>query len=335
MACRSGALTTMEVFDRSENRRGAPQPSGGLRRRIAVAVLAVTCWLAAPATNRAAMLDVRKVSELAGVPATITADGVVRITWPRTDVVVRVDGAAVKPFAGLTTWAAFAPSASGATAAGEVVVFEDEVDAAVDAALAGGLQVTALHNCFLHDEPRVYSLHIGGEGAADKLVAGVRDLWEAIKAVRRAHPQPSAPSEGKAPAPGRIDARAIERIVERRTETQDGVVKVTFSRDGLLRMTKITATMGLATWAAFSGSDRTAVMDGEIILTADEVSPVLRALRAAGIHIVALHNHMIGEQPTYYFAHFRGRGEAERLAKAFVAALTAQRNASKPGNVRP
>ncbi|MGB9625610.1 MAG: DUF1259 domain-containing protein, partial [Phycisphaerae bacterium] len=181
----------------------------------------------------------------------------------------------------------------------------------------------------------VYSLHIGGDGAADRLVAGVRDLWEAIRAVRRARPQPAAVSAGRASAPGRIDSRAIERIVERRTETQDGVVKVTISRDGLLRMTKITATMGLATWAAFSGSDRMAVMDGEIILTADEVSPVLRALRAAGIHVVALHNHMIGEQPTCYFAHFRGSGEAERLAKAFVAALTAQKNASKPGNVRP
>ncbi|MGB9626542.1 MAG: DUF1259 domain-containing protein, partial [Phycisphaerae bacterium] len=112
------------------------------RARSAIGALGVVWWLAAATTGRAAMLDVRKISELAGVPATITADGVVRITWPRTDVVVKVDGAAIKPFAGLTSWAAFAPSPGGATAVGEVIVFEDEVDAAVDAALAGGLQVT-------------------------------------------------------------------------------------------------------------------------------------------------------------------------------------------------
>lgn len=281
--------------------------------------------------GRAAPLDVRRIADFAGVPATITADGVVRIEWPRTDVSVKVDGVFLKPIAGLIAWATLAPTPRGAVVLGDTVLFADEVDAAIDAAFAAGLEVTALHNHFAHDDPRAYSMHMAGEGAPEKLVFGVRSVWDAARAVRARRPQPVTAFEGNTPKPGRLDARQVERIVGHKTETQDGVVRVTISRDGMIRGTKITGTMGLTTWAAFCGSDGLAIMDGAVIMTADEVQPVLRALRKASIHVVALHNDMIGEQPTFLFVSFWGKGKGEDLAKAFASALTAQKDASKPG----
>lgn len=303
-------------------------------RSIGIALLVAMCGLTLPAgIATAAPLDVRKIADLAKLPASITADGVVRLAWPRTDVAVKVGGMTLKPFAGLTTWAALAPSGRGAILTGDTIVFADEIDAALDAALAAGLDVTALHIHSLYDEPRVYSMHIGGEASPEKLVIGVKNIWDAIKIVRIEHPQPATAFDGKPPLPGRVDGREIERIVRHKVETQDGVVKVTISRDAILRGMKVTSTMGLATWAAFAGDDRLAAMDGEFILTADEVQPILQALRKAGIHVVALHNDLIGEQPQFYFANFWGQGKCEDLAKAFAAALTAQKDASKPGRI--
>src|SRR5207253_7988391 len=112
-------------------------------------------------------------------------------------------------------------------------------------------------------------------------------------------------------------------------ETQDGIVKVTIKREGQMHHVKVGGSMGLTTWAAFSGSDDLAAVDGDFIMTAAEVQPVLRGLRQGGIHIVALHNHMIGEQPAFYFTHFWGKGRAEDLAKAVKFALDAQKRAGE------
>src|SRR5262245_3872834 len=111
-----------------------------------------------------APLDADKIGTAAGVKPTKSTDGVVRIAWARTDVAVTVDGMPLKPFAGLGTWAAFVPTPHGAMVMGDTVVFQDEVSPAMDAAFAAGLEVTALHNHFFYDEPKVYFMHIGGAG---------------------------------------------------------------------------------------------------------------------------------------------------------------------------
>src|SRR5262249_48244713 len=134
---------------------------------------------------------------------------------------------------------------------------------------------------------------------------------------------------GGTPKPGKIDAVAIEAALGQKSETQGGVVKVTIGREGEMHGTKVGGSMGLTTWAAFSGSDELAAVDGDLIMTAKEVQPVLRALRKANIHIVALHNHMIGEQPSFYFTHFWGKGSTNDLAKGIKAALDAQEQAAR------
>src|SRR5207253_4634248 len=118
-------------------------------------------------------------------------------------------------------------------------------------------------------------------------------------------------------------------ILAHKSESQKGVVKVTIGRDGTMHGVKIGGSMGLTTWAAFSGSDELAAVDGDFIMTAEEVQPVLKALRKGNVHIVALHNHMVGEQPSFYFVHFWAKGPTEELATGLKSALEAQAKAGK------
>lgn len=271
-------------------------------------------------------LDVDSIRRGLGADVSTTEDGVVRATWPRTDVAVTVDGMPFPPPAGITSWAAFMPTAQGAMMMGDTVVFQDEVSPAMDAAFAQGLEVTALHNHFFYDEPKVYFMHIGGHGNAEALARGVRHVWDAIRAVRRAQPEPATTFPGEAPVPGgSLDADAIGRVISEPATTDAGVVKITLGRDATMHGTTFGKSMGLTTWAAFTGSDAHAAIDGDFAMTADEVQPVLRALRRTNIHIVALHNHMVGETPAYYFTHFWAKGRAIELARGFRAALNAQR----------
>jgi hypothetical protein len=280
----------------------------------------------APAAEPAP-LSAEKIGAAAGVKATTAPDGVVRVAWPRTDVAVTVDGMPLKPFAGLGSWGAFTPTAHGAMVMGDTVVFQDEVDAAMDAAFANGLEVSALHNHFFFDEPKVYFMHVGGAGEPEKLAAGVKAVWDAIKKVRSENPKPATKFAGDAPKAGPVTVEPIEKVLGHKSESQAGVVKVTIGREGMMHGTKVAGSMGLTTWAAFSGTDELAAVDGDFIMTAAEVQPVLHALRKAGIHVVALHNHMVGEQPAFYFTHFWGKDKAEELAKGLKSALDAQKAA--------
>jgi hypothetical protein len=273
-------------------------------------------------------LDAEKIGKAAGTKATTTPDGVVRLGWARTDVAVKVDGMPLKPFAGLGSWAAFTATPHGAMVMGDTVVFQDEVTPAMDAAFAGGLEVSALHNHFFHDEPRVYFMHIGGQGDPEKLAAGVKAVWDAIRKVRAEKPAPGNRFPGGVPREGTLSAERIEKALGHKGQTQDGVVKVTIGREGKMHGVTEGGSMGLTTWAAFSGSDELAAVDGDFIMTAAEVQPVLRALRKANLHIVALHNHMVGEQPALYFTHFWGKGPAEELARGLKSALDAQKAAA-------
>jgi hypothetical protein len=274
-------------------------------------------------------LDADRIGRAAGAKTTTAPDGVVRIAWARTDVAVTVDGMPLKPFAGLGSWAAFTAAPHGAMVMGDTVVFQDEVTPAMDAAFAAGLEVTGLHNHFFFDEPKAYFMHIGGIGEPEKLAAGVKSVWDAIKKVRAEAPKPTGHFGGPAPAAGTITAAPIEQTLGHKSESQAGVVKVTIARDGTMHGVKVAGSMGLTTWAAFSGSDSAAAVDGDFIMTAAEVQPVLRALRKSGIHVVALHNHMIGEQPAFYFTHFWGKGSAGELARGVKSALDAQSRAPK------
>jgi Domain of Unknown Function (DUF1259) len=159
----------------------------------------------------------------------------------------------------------------------------------------------------------------------------VKGVGDAIKKVRAEIAAPATRFGGDVPKEGKIDAGAIEKALGHKSESQGGVVKVTISREGKMHDVAVAGSMGVTTWAAFSGSDDLAAVDGDFAMTAEEVQPVLRALCKAGIHVVALHNHMIGEEPALYFTHFSGKGPAADLAKGLGAALDAQKEAATKG----
>lgn len=294
-------------------------------------------WLAPVAVNlvfaslafasNAAKLDVDAIADASGAKVTVGADGVVRIGWIRTDVPVSIGRTYLPAAAGLGSWAAFIPAAQGAMVMGDTVVFEDEVDAAMDAAFSHGLLVTGLHNHFFYDTPKVFYMHVAGEGDARVLAGDVRAVWDAIKAVRKARPQPAQDAE-PAVLSGTMDVPAIEQAIGEKAAVSDGVATVTIGVDGAMHGTKVGASAGLTTWAAFFGSDASAAVDGDVIMRADQVQPTLRALRKAGLHVVALHNHMVGESPPFYFAHFWGTGKAIELATGFRQVLEATRTAA-------
>src|SRR5437016_5226742 len=142
-------------------------------------------------TASASDLDTAKIDQLTGLKGKLNEkEGVYRVTFPRADVKVAVDGWTMPPFMGLGTWAAFTETNSGAMVMGDTVLFEDEVNPAMSAAIDSGLSVTALHNHFFFDHPKVYFMHLEGQGTADELATVVRKVYDKIKEIRAANPQP-------------------------------------------------------------------------------------------------------------------------------------------------
>src|SRR5437870_3732998 len=267
----------------------------------------------------AAGLETARIDELTGLKGKMNEkEGVYRVTFPRDDVKVVVDGWTMPPFMGLGTWAAFTKGAhTEAMVMGDTVLFEDEVNSAMSAALDNGLSVTALHNHFFFDHPKVYFMHIEGEGAVDKLAGAVRKVYDATKQVRAASPNPKD-SLGAAPLPEKssITAAPLNEIFGAQGESKDGMVKFTFGRPATMHGVNIGKDMGVNTWAAFAGSDDDAVVDGDFAVTEDELQAVLKSLVKQKINIVAIHQHMTHEEPRIMFFHYWGRGPAKDLAQA-------------------
>jgi len=271
----------------------------------------------------AATLDTAKIDQITGLKGKFNEkEGVYKVTFPRSDVKVVVDGRTMPPFMGLGTWAAFTPTKDGTMVMGDTVLFEDEVNAAMSAALDNGLNVTALHNHFFFDHPKVYFMHIEGEGAVDKLAGAIRKVYDAAKQVRAASPNPKE-SFGAAPLPDKssITAAPLNEIFGAQGESKDGMLKFTFGRPATMHGVNIDKEMGVNTWAAFAGSDDNAVVDGDFAVTEDELQPTVRSLLKEKINIVAIHQHMTHEQPRMMFFHYWGRGRAKDLAQAIKGAF--------------
>jgi hypothetical protein len=272
----------------------------------------------------AADLDTAKIDNLTGLKGKMNEkEGVYKVTFPRNDVKVVVDGWTMPPFMGLGTWAAFTKGAhTEAMVMGDTVLFEDEVNSAMSAALDNGLSVTALHNHFFFDQPKVYFMHIEGEGATDKLAGAVRKVYDTIKETRAASPQPKDSFGAKSlPEKNSITAGPLNEIFGKQGESKDGMVKFTIGRPAMMHGVRIDNTMGVNTWAAFAGSDDNAVVDGDFAVTGDELQPVLKSLLKDKINIVAIHQHMTHEEPRIMFFHYWGRGTAKDLANAVKGGL--------------
>jgi hypothetical protein len=231
---------------------------------------------------------------------------------------------------GLGPWAAFTPHHSGAMVMGDMVLFQDEVNPAMSAALDAGLEVTALHNHFFFDDPKVYFMHIGGEGSVDKLARGVRAIFDKVKEIRAHDSLPANMFQGdRIPEKSSITPEPLQNILGSKGQANNGMLKIVIGRTTKMNGTTVGNELGVNTWAAFAGTDDNAVVDGDFAMQEKELQPVLKSMRKAGINIVAIHHHMSGERPKILFLHYWGRGKAEELAQGLRKTLDAQRAVGK------
>lgn len=265
-----------------------------------------------------------------------SADGTVKVSFPRKDVPVTVEGWKMPPFMGLTSWTAFAAGKNGVAEAmvmGDLVLFEDEVNPVMSKLLDGGVEVTALHNHFFFDAPHVYFMHVGGEGTVAGLGRGVKAALDEIAAIRARTPRPAATFGGpNLPAKSAVDAAKLDAALGTKGQALDGMYKAVWGRKTSAACgCTIGKAMGVNTWAAFAGTDDDAVVDGDFAVAEAELQPVLKSLRGAAIAIVAIHHHMSGEEPRILFLHYWGRGRADVLAGAVKKALDLTAWDGKPG----
>jgi hypothetical protein len=274
-------------------------------------------------------LDTNRIEQVTGLKgAWSAAEGVFKVTAPRNDLPVTVDGWKMPPFMGLTTWAGFIEGKANETmVAGDLVLFEDEVNPVMSVTLNAGLSVTALHNHFFFDDPKVYFMHIGGEGTVEKLAGGVKAALAKQKEIRDAHPQPTRLFDSAfAPATNSITGKAIDEILGTKGQANNGMFKVVLGRETKMPCgCMMTKEMGVNTWAAFAGTDDNAVVDGDFAVLEDELQPVLKSMRKEGINIVAIHHHMTHEKPRILFLHYWGKGKADSLVNSLKKTLDVQK----------
>ena len=302
-----------------------------------LAVLAATSPARSATPRTPAMpaaLDSARIESLTGVRgAWDRTEGVFKVTAPRTDLDVRVGGVRIRPPMGLASWAAFEPATGHTIVMGDLVLLEDQVAPVMDAALAQGLDVTALHNHFLRETPRVMFMHIGGMGEEEALAGAIGAVFARIRETAAAPAEaagPAAADSGGAP----LDADALAGILGAKGSLAGGIYKVVIGREARMHGARVGATMGVNTWAAFAGSSERATVDGDFAVLESELQPVLKALRHAGIEIVAIHQHMTGETPRMIFLHYWGAGPAADLARGLRAALDQTSTMQSGGHTR-
>lgn len=250
-------------------------------------------------------------------------DNVLKINIPRSDLQVAVDGIATPTPLGFGGWIAFARAEAGMDVMmGDLVLTEDEVNSVMSAVLDAGFDVTALHNHFFWERPRMFYMHVHAHGAVGDIATRIKPALDRIgKATARA--TNTATNGGRALA-GSLDTAALARIVGHTGEQTGAVYKITIGRPDIAMKEMgalINARMGLNTWAAFYGTDAEAVVAGDVAMLEREVTPVLKALRAKGLDIVAIHHHMTGTSPVVIFLHYWGKGRAASLAEGVRAAV--------------
>jgi protein-tyrosine-phosphatase len=245
-------------------------------------------------------------------------DGVLKVNLPRADLKVTIGGRpAPTPF-GFGGWIAMTKASGGHDVLmGDLVLTEDEVNPVMSALLTNGLDVTALHNHFFWEQPRIFYLHVHGTGPAADLTARIKPALDLIPAAG----PPAGPAPAAAPT---MDTAALAATIGHQGEQTGPVYKITIGRADLAvreHGALINARMGLNTWAAFAGTDADAMVAGDVAMLEAEVTPVLRSLRASGVNVVAIHHHMTGVTPAVVFLHYYGTGPAARLAQAVRAAV--------------
>ncbi|HKY64015.1 MAG TPA: DUF1259 domain-containing protein [bacterium] len=290
-------------------------------------MLALVCFLLMPCCllgEASPGFNIQKIEQLTGLKGQMNEkEGVFKVSFPRSDLSVTAAGVKMSPPLGLTSWAAFQKIGDKVMMMGDTVLLEDQVNPVMSVALENGLEVTALHNHFFGDVPKVMFMHIGGMGDQDQLAAAVGKVYAKLKETMGG--KGAFPNANLDPAKTSLDPVKIEQVIGKSGEMNNGVYKVTIGRTTRMGDHEVGNAMGVNTWMAFAGSDDQAVVDGDFAMLESELQGVLKTLRKGGINIVAIHNHMTMEYPRIIFLHFWGVGKSIDLAQTLKAALDVQK----------
>ena len=261
---------------------------------------------------------IERVTEIKGK----ANNGEYKITIPQNDLSIMVDEFKIIPAMGLGTWVAFTPSSDGAMVMGDIIITEADLKPVQQEVIRQGLTITAIHNHFVRNHPNVMYMHIGGTGSTEVMAQKAKAVLDKVNEVRGGDPSKgTASSEAVANS---IDTKRLDDIIGYKAEMSKGVYKYTIGRPDV-KLTEhgvpVTTFLGFNTWAAFQGTPDKAAVAGDFTMLESEVTPVIKALVENGIEVVAVHNHMVHEQPRIFFLHYWGIGNAEHLAKGLRAAL--------------
>jgi hypothetical protein len=269
---------------------------------------------------RAEEIDWDKIDAAFGRKPAISGD-VHRYGFPRSDLAVTLDGVSIKPALALGGWIAFKPAHDGgAMVMGDLVLLESEISPVMAKLVAGGLDITAVHNHVLRGNPATFYMHVGGRGDPVKMAETIRAALAESKTPLSAPPQ-------TAPAPAvDLDTAQLDQIIGAKGQATGGVYQF-----GVPRREPVTengmqispaGALGVATAINFqpTGGGKAAIT-GDFVLTGDEVNPVIKALRANGIEVTAVHSHMLSEEPRLFFLHFWANDDALKLARGLRAAI--------------
>jgi hypothetical protein len=271
------------------------------------------------ATSKTIPLDVKMLDDVMGMKGAVNGNEY-KVTVPQNDLKVEVDGFKIIPAMGLGTWVAFTPAPGGAMVMGDIIVNETDLGPVQREAINQGLSISAIHNHFVRNHPNVMYMHIGGIGNTKEMAQKAKAVLNKVTESRGANPSAS-PADSVS---NTLDVKALDGIMGAKGELNKGVYKYTIGRpDVNLKEhgVKVTTFLGFNTWASWQGSPGKAAVAGDFTMLENEVDGVVKALISNGIEVVALHNHMVHEQPRIFFLHYWGVGNAEQLAKGLKAAL--------------
>jgi hypothetical protein len=264
-------------------------------------------------------VDWKKVDDAIGRSAAVSGD-VHRYAFPRSDLQVTLDGVTIKPGLALGGWTAFKPMHGGAMIMGDLVLLDTEVSPVMAKLIEGGLEVTAVHNHLLRSTPATFYLHVGGHGDPEKVAA-------ALHAALAESKTPLTPPTPANPPPAvDLDTAQLDQIMGVKGTNNGGIYQFTVPRRDAVTEDGAPLTpagpLGVAAGVNFqpTGNGKAAIT-GDLVLTGDEVNPVIKALRGNGIEVTAVHSHMLTEQPRLIFLHFWANDDALKLARGMRAAL--------------
>jgi len=271
--------------------------------------------------NKTQPIDTAIIEKVTGIKGK-SNKGEYKITVPQNDLSIMVDGFKIIPPMGLGTWIAFTPAQDGVMIMGDLILTETDLKPVQQEVIKRGLTITAIHNHFVRNHPNVMYMHIGGSGKTEMMAQKAKAVLDKIKEVRGG--DPSKGTASSEPVENTLDIKKLDDVLGYKAEMSKGVYKYTIGRpDVSLKEHGITVTtfLGFNTWAAFQGTPDHAAVCGDFTMLEDEVAAVIKALIENGIEVVAVHNHMVHEQPRIFFLHYWGVGNAEQLAKGLKAAL--------------